>query len=292
MEGLAQIDGWTVAAILAKALGYGAALLAMGGPLFVAAFPLAAPDVRRFAIRIAVVAAVLLIAVLALRFGIRAARISGMGLPGMVDPMMLAFVWDSPLGTAAPWRGAGVVLVLGLLVPGLFGRVTALFGPLLIAISYTSVGHSLGEPRWLLAALLVLHLLAAAFWVGALAPLHHAAVGAEGAALLHRFGKAAAMTVPLLIIVGSIFAWIMTGSLSALFATAYGWTLIAKLTFVSGLLGLAGLNKWRLVPALADDRVGASDSLRRSIVFEATAVFLILLTTATLTTVTTPPINL
>ncbi|MFK7763029.1 MAG: CopD family protein [Roseobacter sp.] len=292
MEGLAQIDGWTVAAILAKALGYGAALLAMGGPLFVAAFPLASPDVRRLAIRIAVVAAVLLIAVLALRFGIRAARISGMGLPGMVDPMMLGFVWDSQLGTTALWRGAGIVLVLFLLVHGPFSIVAALVGALLIAVSYTSIGHSLFEPRWLLAALLVLHLLSAAFWVGALAPLHRAASSAEGAALLHRFGKAAGITVPLLIIFGSIFTWFMAGSLSALFATAYGWTLIAKLTLVSGLLGLAGLNKWRFVPALADDRAGGSTSLRRSIVLEATVVFLILFATATLTTITTPPINL
>ncbi len=292
MEGLAQIDEWTVTAILAKALGYGAALLAMGGPLFVAAVPLAAPDVRRLAIRIAVVAAVFLIAVLALRFGIRAARISGMGLPGMVDPMMLGFVWDSPLGTAALWRGAGAIIVLGLLIHSPFGLVAALVGALLIAVSYTSVGHSLGEPRWLLAAVLVFHLLFAAFWVGALAPLHRATGGAQGAALLHRFGIAAAITVPLLIIFGSIFAWIMTGSLSALFATAYGWTLIAKLTFVSGLLGLAGLNKWWLVPALADNRIGARNNLRRSIVLEATVVFLILLATAALTTATTPPINL
>ena len=35
MEGLAPIDGWAIAAIIAKAVGYGAALLAMGGPLFV-----------------------------------------------------------------------------------------------------------------------------------------------------------------------------------------------------------------------------------------------------------------
>jgi copper resistance protein D len=292
MAGLALIDGWTVAAILAKALGYGAALLAMGGPLFVAAFPSAPQDVRRLAIRIAVVAAVLLISVLALRFGIRAARISGMGLPGMVDPMMLGFVWDSPLGTAALWRGAGAVLVLSILVRGPFGLVVALFGTLLIAISYSFVGHSLGDTRWLLVSVLVLHLLSAGFWIGALAPLHCAADDAQGAALLHAFGKVAGIAVPILMICGGIFAWLMAGSLSTLFTTAYGWTLITKLTLVSVLLGLAGLNKWRLVPALANDREGARNSLQRSIVIEGIAVSLILLATAALTTVTTPPVNL
>ncbi len=38
MIGLAHIDGVIVLAILAKALGYGAALLAMGGVLFTVLF--------------------------------------------------------------------------------------------------------------------------------------------------------------------------------------------------------------------------------------------------------------
>lgn len=101
MQGLATIDVWALAAILAKAAGYASALLAMGGPLFLATFRAAPVDVLRLARRIAVIAALVGMAVLAMRFGIRAARISGMGLPGATDTMMLGFVWDSPLGTAA-----------------------------------------------------------------------------------------------------------------------------------------------------------------------------------------------
>ena len=292
MEGLAPIDGWAITAIIAKAVGYGAALLAMGGPLFVLVFRSSSNDVRQLARKVAVIAALIGLAVLALRFGSRAARISGMGLSGAVDPMMLGFVWDSPLGAAAIWRGAGELLVVALLIRGIVGLSAGLIGALLIAVSYTFVGHSLGDPRWLLASLLTLHLLAAAFWIGALLPLRHAVGQPEGARLLHRFGNVANLTVALLVIVGLIFTWQMTRSLSNLLSTAYGWTLLAKLGVVSGLMALAALHKWRFVPALASGTPAAVPHLRRSIQIEAIAVLLILLVTATLTSITTPPVNL
>ena len=292
MEGLAPIDGWAIAAIIAKAVGYGAALLAMGGPLFVLVFRSSSNDVRQLARKVAVIAALIGLAVLALRFGIRAARISGMGLSGAVDPMMLGFVWDSPLGEAAIWRGVGELLVVALLIRGIVGLSAGLIGALLIAVSYTFVGHSLGDPRWLLASLLTLHLLAAAFWTGALLPLRHAVGQPEGARLLHRFGNVASLTVALLVVVGLIFAWLMTGSFSNLLSTAYGKTLLAKLGVVSGLMALAALNKWRFVPALASGTPAAVPHLRRSIQIEAIAVLLILMATATLTSITTPPVNL
>ena len=292
MEGLAPIDGWAIAAIIAKAVGYGVALLAMGGPLFILVFRSSSNDVRQLARKVAVIAALIGLAVLALRFGIRAARISGMGLSGAVDPMMLGFVWDSPLGAAAIWRGVGELLVVALLIRGNVGLSAGLIGALLIAVSYTFVGHSLGDPRWLLASLLTLHLLASAFWIGALLPLRHAVGQPEGARLLHRFGNVASLTVALLVVVGLIFAWLMTGSFSNLLSTAYGWTLLAKLGVVSGLMALAALNKWRFVPALASGTPAAVPHLRSSIQIEAIAVLLILLATATLTSITTPPVNL
>ncbi|PUB11354.1 copper resistance D family protein, partial [Yoonia sediminilitoris] len=292
VEGLAPIDGWTGVAIAFKAAGYAAALLAIGGPLFLAAFPTAHADARQLARKIAVIAALIGMAVLATRFGIRAARISGMGLSGAVDPMMLGFVWNSPLGTAAIWRGVGELLIVALLIKGTIGLAAGLVGALLVALSYTFIGHSLGDPRWLLAALLTVHLLTAAFWVGALAPLRRAISLPEGASLLHRFGTVASVTVAFLVIVGLVFAWLMTGSLTELLTTAYGWTLIAKLAAVSGLMILATLNKWWLVPALASGAPEAAGHLRRSIQFEAFAVLLILIVTAVLTSITTPPVNL
>lgn len=292
MEGLAPIDSWALLAILAKAAGYAAALLAMGGPLFVAAFRSAPDDVLRLVRKLAVIAALIGLAVLALRFGIRAARISGMGLAGATDTMMLGFVWDSPLGTAALWRVAGELLIFAILIKGTLWLTASVIGALLIAASYTFVGHSLSDPRWILAGLLVTHLLAAAFWVGALAPLYRTTNRKEDAALLHRFGTIASGIVALLVIVGVSFAWLMVGSMGGLLGTAYGWTLIAKVVIVAGLLGLAAKNKLLLVPALAAGDPSAPDKLRRAIGMEIVAVAVILLTTATLTSITTPPMNL
>ncbi|GIT93369.1 hypothetical protein JANAI62_37960 [Jannaschia pagri] len=292
MTGLAPIDGLAVLAILAKAIGYGAALVAMGGVLFSTVFATRADaPALRTARQLAVGAALVGLAVLALRFGIRAARISGMGFEGAADPMMLGFVWDSPLGTAAIWRGAGDLAILAILVPRI-GHWIALGGSVAVAISFTQVGHALGEPRAALAVLLVLHLLAAAFWVGALAPLRRTAFLPIGADLLHHFGKIAVFGVAVLVIAGTALAYLLSGSLAALFGTAYGLGLLLKVGVVSALLGLAALNKVRLVPALRAGKPGTADALRRSISLEMLAVALILLATAMITTVTTPPINL
>ncbi|UWR03212.1 CopD family protein [Ruegeria conchae] len=292
MTGLAPIDGVVVLAILAKALGYGAVLLAMGSVLFTALFAKRAEEsVLRLARHLAVGAAIVGLAVLALRFGIRAARISGMGFEGATDPMMLGFVWDSPLGTAAIWRGVGELAILAILLPRV-GQWVALAGCLAIAISFAQVGHSLGEPRAALAVLLVLHLLAAAFWVGALLPLRKAALTPTGADLLHHFGSVAGYGVAVLIVAGAALTCLLSGSVAALFGTAYGLGLLIKVVIVSALLGLAALNKLRFVPALRTEKRGAEIALRWSISMEMLAIVLILFATATLTSVTTPHINL
>lgn len=292
MIGLAPIDELALMAIVAKAMGYGAALLAMGGVLFTFLFATRAEaSVLRLARHLAACAALVGLAVLALRFSIRAARISGMGLEGATDPMMLGFVWDSPLGTAALWRGVGELAILATLLPR-FGQWIALAGSLAVAISYAHVGHSLGDPRTTLAVLLVIHLLAAAFWVGALLPLRRAALTPGGADLLHHFGNAAAFGVAILIAAGVALAWLLSGSPEALFGTAYGIGLLTKVVIVSALLGVAALNKVRLVPALRAHAPGATRSLRQSISLEILAVVLILLATAAITSVTTPPVNL
>ncbi len=292
MTGLAPIDGLALLAVGAKAAGYAAALLAMGGVLFVAAFRrIADAGVLRLARRLAAGAALVGLAVLAVRFGIRAARISGMGWEGATDPTMLGFVWQSPLGAAAIWRGLGEAAILAVLLPGA-GLWVALGGAVAVAVSYAQVGHTLGDPRAVLVLLLVPHLLAAAFWVGALAPLRRAAGGIGGADLLHRFGTVAVGIVAGLALAGSGLAWLLSGSISALLGTAYGWTLLGKVVVVSALLGLAALNKLRLVPALAAGDPPAPPALRRSIALEGAAVALILVATAALTTLTTPPVNL
>ena len=103
-----------------------------------------------------------------------------------------------------------------------------------------------------------LHVLCAAFWVGALWPLLLALRRREAKALLQAFSTLAVAAVACLILAGSVLAVLQLGSWSALITTDYGRRLLAKLTLVAGLLGLAALNRLVLTPAL-----GRSERARR-----------------------------
>ena len=120
-----------------------------------------ASAVRQRVVVVAGVASVGGLAVRASRLGVGSARISVLGVSGAVYPMMLGFGWDSPLGAAAIWRGAGELLVVALLIRGIVGLWAGLNGALRIAVSYTCVGHSLSARRGLLACLVTSLLLAA-----------------------------------------------------------------------------------------------------------------------------------
>ena len=175
------------------------------------------------------------------------------------------------------------------------GLWVALLGGLLALWSFTTVGHVSGRSVIWLDALLIVHLMAAAAWIGILTPLRRLATDAgapEAADLGHRFGQHAAIFVPLLILAGVGMSCALVGSVSALLNTGYGRMLLIKVAVVALLLGLAALNKLRLVPAFRAENRGVSIILRRLISVEMLAVVLILFATATLTSVTTPLVNL
>ena len=174
------------------------------------------------------------------------------------------------------------------------GLWIAAVGGLLALWSFAQIGHVPDAgPVWL-EALLVVHLAAAAFWVGILSPLLRRLAGDPGelaaaAGLGGRFGRIATVTVPVLIAAGIVMAWRLLGDVSALATTGYGLTLLAKIAAVAILLGAAAHNKLRFVPAMRQGEPAAAARLRRSIAIEWLAVCAILLVTATLTTVQYPP---
>ena len=137
---------------------------------------------------------------------------------------------------------------------------------------------------WLQAVLLV-HLAAAAFWIGILTPLRRLAIDdlPAAASLGTRFGRIAVCTVPLLIVAGIVMAWRLLGDLSDLVTTSYGFVLLAKITAVGVLLAAGAANKLRFVPAMRRGERAAAEGLRRSIAVEWLAVAAVLLLTAALT---------
>ncbi|WP_207480573.1 copper resistance CopC/CopD family protein [Arenibaculum pallidiluteum] len=202
------------------------------------------------------------------------------------------------LGTGPVPAGAAPLLRLGGLataaVAAAWRPATPACGPaaaLALALSYAVTGHSsvLGS-AWL-SALLALHVFAAAFWIGSFPALILAARHADGAALRRlagAFAGVATILVPLLAAAGLTLAWALVGSWQALLGTAYGRLLAGKALLVAAMLGLAGLNRWRLVPALPDGGPDAAARLRRAILAEAAAGLAVLAVTAALTS-THPP---
>jgi copper resistance protein D len=146
----------------------------------------------------------------------------------------------------------------------------------------------------------ILHLVAAAAWVGALIPLalllQAAAQDSEtlGAArtATFRFSTLGMVAVGTLLVTGIINSWYLVGSVAALTGTDYGRLLLAKIALFAIMVALAAFNLLRLTPRIAQ-RESASTAapalrqLRRNAAIEATAGAMVIAIVAVLGTL--PP---
>jgi len=297
LELLAQTDPWTWLRVLTAAAFYASALVAVGGLLFRLVFggnPLLdrATGLRTLVPTTASLALLLLL----LQWPLQAGFLGGGSWAAAFDPGLLALVFDGATGQRLLLAGAGLLLMLGSWIeterwPGL-GAAASLPGAALVLLSFTLVGHSTGEPRLLLAGLLLLHLGAVAFWIGALIPLYRISASpplSEAAGhVLQRFGRLATPVVVILIAVALLLAWRLMEGWTPLLHSAYGQVLLLKIALLGLLLGLAGLNRWILVPAFQSDAPRERQRLRASIFAEGVLMVLILLVTAFLTTTVSP----
>lgn len=289
-------DIWGIASIIVKFLLYIGVFGAAGSVLTCLVFAqlVASRDLsmRRSAFAFAALAMVATI----FSYALRGAMLTGEA-SGMVDTEMLGLLWDTPVGAAFVTRLAGIfILILGLALAAA-GRWIAVLGGVVTLWSFARVGHVPDHGAVWLSAVLLLHLLGIAFWIGILSPLKRLTNEEDNlepaATLAHRFGQIATLVVPALIGAGVILLWRLTGGIDAginvLLGTAYGWTLLLKIAIVAALLGLAAANKLRFVPAMQTGDVGAARRLSRSITLEWMAILIILLVTATLTSVLSLP---
>lgn len=288
-----DIGVWDVLAVMVKAALYAATFAAAGGALFLGYAGGLLDDrerrligrrIERYFIA-AIVASVL-------RILVTAGSMTD-GASGMFDPKLIHMVWHSGEDSAVITRIAGLLLaVRAVLLPGRSSRALAAVGGACAAMSFAWVGHAHATGAAWTVACVALHLVSAAFWIGALEPLALLARGADprrvGAAAA-RFGTAALGVVSVLVLAGLFALWRFLGHASALWTSPYGLVMCVKLVFVAGLLSLAAFNKTRLTPQLLTGDGAAARSLRRSIHAEMTLAALILLTTAALTTLMGPP---
>jgi putative copper resistance protein D len=108
----------------------------------------------------------------------------------------------------------------------------------------------------------VLHLIAAAAWVGALIPLamllkaaHHRHNGMSVAIVqkaVLRFSALGIVSVATLLATGTVSSWILTGSIPALVETNYGRLLLLKVALFVAMVSIAAVNRFRLTPRLID----------------------------------------
>ncbi|KQN40564.1 hypothetical protein ASG37_01880 [Sphingomonas sp. Leaf407] len=144
----------------------------------------------------------------------------------------------------------------------------------------------------------IVHLFAAALWIGVLALLCALLVrlpDPSRIARTHRLasGFAGLGTVLVVAIVASgiVNAWLLVGGFGGLTGTLYGRLLLVKLMLFAAMLCLAALNRFRLTPALAlptGDPASAWRGLRASVAVETGCGIAILALVAWLGTLAPP----
>jgi copper transport protein len=173
-----------------------------------------------------------------------------------IDGLWMAAAWQAALAAPSAWLDG--LSLLGLLVLTLASPRHRLASPieglaaLLALASFAGSGHALAVlPQIQGQALMLLHGLAAALWIGAFDPLRRAFArdaGPATASLFARFQKLGFGTVLAVIASGGTMAWLLIPRWSDLWQSRYGLTLSAKLLAVLVMLSIAGLNRFWLTP--------------------------------------------
>ncbi|WP_411279555.1 copper resistance CopC/CopD family protein [Gemmatimonas sp.] len=166
-------------------------------------------------------------------------------------------------------------------------------GALGLAFTPALSGHAASTPQFTTLAILAdaLHVIGASGWLGSLLLL--LAVGIPAAMRLDKserwrsvadivnaFSPTALVCAGMTAITGVFAAWLHLGTVSALWQTAYGITLLVKLAILS-VLAATGAYNWRRVKPALGDATGAR-RLRQSASIEVAVGVLVLIVTAVL----------
>jgi putative copper export protein len=214
------------------------------------------------------------------------ARLVG-SLEGIFDGPLQVLMLASDAGAATAVRVLGLVLVvLGTGREDRLRGTAVLFGAVLVVVSFAFMGHTAtDDQRWLLAPLLIVHLLVVAFWFGSLWPLlcvtrveSPAVAGLAVAA----FSRYAARLVPLILLAGVAMAALLLDSWSALNAP-YGLSLIGKTSAFAVLMALAAANRWRYGPGITYGKPAAIKGFQFTALAEWCVILGVLMLTAVMT---------
>lgn len=295
---------WEAAGLLCKLLLYFAVAAMAGSALNLAFYSDASRRSLQGLLVYALVGSVLGFHAVLVNYLVQVGMINLNGIAGMLDWPMIRLLMDTPVGEATLWRLVAFTagsIALGLCLRGIASlnrppsrrrRHVLVLVPamtlVLLAFSFRSYGH-VSVLGGLAQLAVVLHVLAMAAWVGSLYPLYRL-TGSDNAEhlawVMRKFGDHARLLLVVLIVAGIVMLWGLLQSPDELWRSAYGISLTLKFTLVAAMLGFAAMNRYKLVPVLAEP--GGAQRLRRSIAFESLLALLILLLTAYLSTLVGP----
>lgn len=200
----------------------------------------------------------------------------------------------------------GIVLLLALVTlrPGYRGDLPLVALSAVLVGSLAGTGHAQveeGASRLLHMLADALHLLGAGAWLGGLVGLLYLTAASlrpnspESAQLeafnaAHRFSGAGYVAVATIVASGLVNSWFLVSPLANLIETEYGRLLLVKVALFAVMVGLAGLNRFWIVPDLAKPAVAGVSPvglrrLRLHIVLEECFGLAILLLVAFLGTI-------
>lgn len=281
--------GWALAAALNQWLLACAVLFAAGSALFSMWVPMP-PAVAARAAVVGRAAALVAVAAFVLAIGLIGAEVFDDAL-GIFTPRAWTFGARTTLSTSAVFGVAGMALLLfGSAARGRRQRLAALAGAALAVGSFLVTGHpAIAVPRWLTTPAYGAHLLGAAFWMGALAPLAHALrtlSSAEATRVVAAFSRRAVYAVGAIVASGIVLSAVHLGSFGALTESGYGRRLIVKLLLAAAVIALAAYNKSVLTPVLQRDPAAPR---RLRLVIAAEMVVLIVIVGAAVALSLVPP---
>lgn len=209
------------------------------------------------------------------------------GLDALGAPLGIfgqAMTWQAAAATSYSFTAAIAFValalaMLALVAEGALARWLSLGALVGTGAALAASGHaSAAAPQWLTRPMVFIHGAGVAFWIGALLPLGLAyrRGDAHAGEALRRFSAAIPYVVAALIGAGVVLAVIQVENLSALWTTAYGRLLLAKLALAAVLLALAASNRWHLTKSALAGKADAQSQLVRNIAVETLVAMAIL----------------
>lgn len=229
------------------------------------------------------------------------------GVAAVAWVLAVPLLVDYQMGSLSAWRAmpattyvvaAAVVLGLGASAVLLGNRAGARRAAAVVAATVAVVAPALtghtraATPEVLVVGADMVHLLAAAIWLGGLVGLaltlpELAGEGEAGAQVLARFSGIGAGVLVALLLTGLLQAWRIVGSWSSLVDSDYGRLLMVKVATVAVAVVMAGWNRYGLVPSLREaarsrDRQEVARRVVRAATVEAALLVGVVLVTSVL----------